>query len=179
LKIEVILSMSKTSKGGQIFSIDMVISASIFIIVITTVIFIWYSYSLRLEENIKNEDLQIKAFQISELLIKQRGIPYEWEKESNKVKVLGLVSSDRTFSTKKLREFVKLNKSSIKEKLNIENYDFYFSLKDLNGALFQLGDENPSEAGTKPTQNAKNVINIKRMGLYGDQEVIMEFTLWK
>ena len=42
-----------------------------------------------------------------------------------------------------------------------------------------MGDEDFSEVGIKPNINAKNVITIKRIGLYNGQNSFMEFTLWE
>ena len=171
--------MSQTSKRAQIFSIDLIMSAVIFIalIIITTSVF--YFYSLRIEDAIVNEDLQIKSMQITDLLIKTKGAPYNWEDDPNNVNIIGLVTSDRKFSTVKLREFVKLDENTIKEKFNIEGFNFYLTLKDLNGALYGIGDGDTSEVGTKPDLTAKNIITIKRIGLYNGQKSFMEFTLWK
>ena len=165
-------------KKAQIFSTDLMISASIFISLIIILISTFYFYSIRIRDNVKNEDLYIKTIQISDILLKTAGIPSDWETNSNNTKNIGLIDSDRIFSTSKIREFVNLSINTTKEKLNIEGYNFYFSLKDSNGALYNLTNSF-SETGIKPSLNAKWIIIIKRIGIYGGQKAYAEFILWE
>ena len=76
-------------------------------------------------------------------------------------------------------EFVKLDEDDVKDKLNIENVNFYFSLKDPQGALYAVGSGEFSEAGSKPNLEAKNVVAIQRIGVYSGQDAFMEFILWE
>lgn len=167
------------SKRGQVFSTDLVLSVSIFIILLLIVISFFYFYSLRISDAIKNEDLKFKALQISDVLAKSGGEPGNWESDPTNADVLGLAVSDRTFTTVKVKEFVKLDEDVIKNKLNIESFNFYFSLKDPNGALYDISDGDFSEVGSKPSLEAKKIVTIKRIVTYGGQEAFMEFSIWE
>lgn len=166
------------SKKAQIISTDLMISAVIFILLISFVFLTISRYQTSINENIASHDINIKALQISDLLIKSRGEPTNWEDDISKLNTPGLASRDRTLLITKITEFLDLDYSIIKEKFNIENFDFYFALKELNGALAEI-DESPIEAGLKPELNATNVVTIKRIVLYGGNEKQVEVTLWK
>ena len=171
--------MLKTYKKGQLFSTDLFISASIFLVLIISIIAVLTLYSVRFDETIKNEDIVLRALQITDILLKSEGEPYDWENNPGDVNVFGLVTSDRMFSTSKVREFVKLNENDVRDKLNVENVNFYFSLKDPQGALYAVGSGEFSEAGSKPSLEAKNVVAIQRIGVYSGQDAFMEFILWE
>lgn len=168
--------MSVMYEKGQVFSLDAVMSIVIFMFLILILISSWYFYILRLDDNVKDDDLQFKTFQVSELLMKKIGYPSNWD--NTNVQILGLVSNPRIISATKLQEFVEMSESDIKERLNIENFNFYFSLKDYNGAMFVVGSDF-SEVGTKPGIGAENVFTLRRIGIYGGEEVVLEFVLWK
>ena len=54
----------------------------------------------------------------------------------------------------------------------------YFALKEINGGVAKINGEE-AEKGIKPNLTSKNVLTIKRMVLYGQNEKIIEFTIWE
>ena len=165
-------------KRGQIFSTDLIISATIFIILISFIFFIFTRYQAKLNENINSNDIGIKAIQISDLIVQSNGDPSNWEKDSSKINTIGLVSNDRKISGSKVLEFIKLNYNTTRDKFNIRSFDFYFILKELNSASTSINGT-IIKSGKFPNSAAKNIITIKRLVLYGQNEKVMEFTLWK
>ena len=91
--------MLRTYKKAQLFSTDLFISASIFLVLIISVIAFFTFYSVRVDETIKNEDLNLRTLQITDLLLKSEGLPYNWEDDPGNLQIIGLVSDDRIFST--------------------------------------------------------------------------------
>ena len=165
-------------KKGQVFSTDLMMSAIIFIILISFLFFTMTKYQSKINEAIKSDDMGLKTLQISDLLVESTGDPVSWEKDISKLNVIGLVSSDRKLSDSKLQEFIKLSYNTTKDKFNIMAFDFYFILKDINGATTQINNT-LIKSGKTPNLDAKNIITIKRLVLYGQNEKILEFTLWK
>ncbi|MBI2499527.1 hypothetical protein HYV88_04770 [Candidatus Woesearchaeota archaeon] len=166
------------SKKGQVQSLDLFISATVFIILLVTLILVWDNFSKRLDNKIAYEDLSEKAIKITDILVETRGVPDKWENDADKVNVIGLVSNDRVLSSNKIEEFIDMEYDDVRELFNIEAYDFYFRIIDSNGALIQVHD-NDVELGNKPSLSSKFVITIQRIVLNGGSEVVLEFTLWE
>jgi len=170
--------MLKMHKKAQIFSTDLIISAAIFMILISFVFFTFSRYQTKIDDSIRIQDMNLKALQITELLVKSSGEPVNWEENVSKLNIAGLVSSDRRLLESKITEFIELEYNTTKEKLKIMPYEFYFALKEINGGVAKINGEE-AEKGIKPNLTSKNVLTIKRMVLYGQNEKIIEFTIWE
>ncbi len=113
----------------------------------------------------------IKTFQVSDALSKTKGSPQNWEQASSSVpQSIGLASSERKISTKKIVAFLALDKEDIEEVMNIKSYNFYFTIKN------QFGNETLVSHGSIPT--GKKAVNIARLVIYENNPSIMEFELW-
>jgi len=165
-------------KKGQVQSLDLFVSATVFIVLIVTLILVWDNFSKRLDAKVSYEDLSEKAIKITDVLVETRGVPDQWENDADKVNVIGLVSNDRVLSNNKIEEFIDMEYDDVKKLFNIEAYDFYFRIIDSNGAIIQV-DDNDAEFGNKPSLSSKFVITIQRVVLKGGSEVVLEFTLWE
>ena len=165
-------------KKGQVQSLDLFVSATVFIVLIVTLILVWDNFSKRLDAKVSYEDLSEKAIKITDVLVETRGVPDQWENDADKVNVIGLVSNDRVLSNNKIEEFIDMEYDDVKKLFNIEAYDFYFRIIDSNGAIIQV-DDNDAEFGNKPSLSSKFVITIQRVVLRGGSEFVLEFTLWK
>src|SRR3989338_3341372 len=75
------------NKKGQIFSIDLVVSVVVFIIIFIFLISLWNLYSDRLQENVSSEEMYLVSFQISDILLRTPGTPNNWEASSNAVTI--------------------------------------------------------------------------------------------
>src|SRR3989344_564481 len=165
-------------KKGQVQSLDLFVSATVFIVLIVTLILVWDNFSKRLDAKVSYEDLSEKAIKITDVLVETRGVPDQWENDADKANVIGLVSNDRVLSNNKIEEFIDMEYDDVKKLFNIEAYDFYFKIIDSNGAIIQV-DDNDVEFGNKPSLSSKFVITIQRVVLRGGSEFVLEFTLWK
>lgn len=163
-------------KKGQLVTIDFVGSVAIYVFVFIGIIVFWNIYSLRFDAILGGKEMAFKAVKITDLLVENLGVPTDWN-ETN-VAVVGLVSNDRKLDVDKLSAFKNVTYSEIKELFNIELFDFYFRIVDLNGALVNANGQF-MEIGNLPGGNKESIIKIRRLVLYGSQKVILEFSMWK
>ncbi len=158
------------SKKSQLAIMDAIMAISVFVLLIMSVVFIWNDYSVRLGEKININRMQIKAFQITNSLIKTAGVPTAWEVNSTNVEHIGLATKDRSLSKEKVNAFINLSYNKTREVFNINmEYDFYFRLKDLKNNTINI-------TGLSPRNT---IINLQKPVLYENKESIMEFALWK
>jgi len=155
-------------RKSQIVSADLFMAVSVFVILITTIIFSWNLYYTRLNERIAYNDMMVNAFQVSDLLVKSKGKPPGWN--STNVGIVGLAEYDRNISTRKVNSFTNISYDELKELFNTERYEFYFQIKHLNGtAMNSYGKE----------FNGTYSINIRRHVIHENEKAIMDFRLWK
>ena len=161
----------KQDKKSQIVMIDLMMAMFIFIVLLTAIMLFWNRYTLTANKQIEYEEAQFMAYQISDLLVKAKGKPLDWEKNLSNVHVIGLASSDRIISTSKVNAFLNISYNNSKKILNIPYYDFSFQIKDLGGnnitALY----------GKKAGEDF--IISLRRYVLYENEKAIMELKLWK
>ena len=155
---------------GQAAITDLFIAISVFIILTTIITLTWNLYNIRLVNRFEYDDMIIKTFQVSDALSKSKGVPDNWEslKDKTKIQVVGLAENERKISTQKLTQFLDLNETEIKEKMNINLYNFYFTIRNQTQVLVSHG--------RIPT--GKKSVNIARLVIYNSKPSIMEFALW-
>ena len=164
-------------KKAQVVTTDFILSVGVFILLILGVIIFWNNYSTRFNMNVENRELELLAIKITDLLVESPGIPSGWN-ETYTVEVIGLVNTDRTLDQNKLNAFRNLTYATIKEKFNIEAYDFYFKIVDLNGATLMINGQF-MEIGSFPGLDEDSIVKIRRFVVFGSQKVILELSMWK
>jgi hypothetical protein len=176
--------MSSYHKQGQAAVTDLFIAISVFIILITITTLTWDLYRVRLNNRIEFDDMIITAFQISDVLIKTKGIPDDWEKNTGDPEVIGLIATEKILSAEKVNAFVgsgppQLTYEEIKNLFNINEYDFYFTINKRNpdGTKQLIANQ-----GLVPT--GRYNVNLARLiiyqgGPYPGEPHFMEFSLWK
>ena len=165
--------MRRNPKKGQAAVTDLFIAISVFIILITIMTLTWNLYNLRLQNRFDYDDMMTKAFQVSDVLIKSKGNPVDWETDPNSTIVIGLSSNDRIISKTKVETFTDedlFNESKLKDILKVNQFNYYFVLRHLNGTLIHT-------RGLFPSGNL--AINLARLVLYDDIPVFLEFAVWK
>lgn len=158
-------------KRAQLAVTDLFIALFIATILIVIIIFAWNRYTVILEDNVGYEEMQIIAFQVSDLLVKSEGEPEDWENDPSNVDVIGLASSDRELSPKKVEAFVNLSYNITSKSLGVELYHYYFQLKHINGTKM-------AEHGVIFPSN-RSVVNVPRLVMYENEEAVVEFAVWK
>lgn len=90
-------------KKSQIFSIDLMAAILIFIFVINFAYVLHSDYMNEASEKQSNNIIKIRGLQISDLLIKSKGVPVDWN--TTDVQQIGLVYDDFIFNPRKLSDF--------------------------------------------------------------------------
>lgn len=161
----------KPNKKSQIFTIDLMVAMFIFIVLLTAIMLMWNRYIVIANNQIEYNEAQIMAYQVSDLFVKTKGKPSNWEENSSNALIIGLASSDRIISTAKVNAFLNISYNNSKKILNIPYYDFSFQINDL------LGNNLTNFYGN--TAEGDFIISLKRYIFYENEKAIMEFQLWK
>lgn len=138
----------EASKGNEMevysrgsVSFDFVFASLIFILILGFSIVAYSSYAdnYLLIEN--KRTLEASALSISEILVKSKGQPSNWENDVSGLEVLGLAESENTLSTDKVSVFDSLSVNQTKSLLGITN-DFFISIESVDGeTLFSKGND--------------------------------------
>src|SRR3989344_8398280 len=129
-------------KKAQTSIIDFLIATIIFTILIGISILTLYNYNNKVIEDISYEDIQVKAIQITDSLIKNEGNPTRWEDNISSALVIGLAENDRIIKKEKLDAFADINHSYGVKLLNTGEYNYYFKLKSTVGGLSPINTTN-------------------------------------
>ncbi len=155
-------------KRSQAASTDLFMAVFVFIILITAIISCWNLYNKQINERLIYEYMIVNAFQVSDLLVKSRGTPLEWN--STNVDTVGLAVNDRHISSQKLSSFNNITYDTLKNLFNIERYEFYFQINYPNRTM------RDSYGGEF---NGTYSVNIRRHVMYENEKTTIDFKLWK
>ena len=163
----------KTRKKAQMNSIDAFFALSIFIIILVLFTVTLNNYNYKLSERVDYDNMVAKAFQISDLLVKNEGRPVDWGATNITAEIIGIASEDRVLSETKINRLRNLSVNQTKSIFKIYGNNFYISLKNSSGG-------NITSYGNPFNQSSsKKVVNIKRYVLYNNASTILEFSIWK
>ena len=158
-------------KQGQIFSTDAVVSLIAFTIVLIVILATWNLYSLRLNQNVDSEELNLIAFQVSNILTKNHGVPSNWQSSPEDVEVIGLLSSPGKVDENKLNTFLTMGYNLTKQTFNIERFEYSFFVQDVSGQVLNFSGINVS--------NAEQSVSVNNLVLVNNETRELIFTLWK
>lgn len=131
---------------GQIFIYDAVFALAIFLLLFISLLAVWQSSFDSINDSRKLEEMKTKAINASDLLVFTKGSPDNWHNISlNDVNSVGLVSSARVIDSNKLNAFQSSEYASLKNKMNLPEYDFHLSLEQDNAVVFEKGEQPGSE----------------------------------
>src|SRR3989338_111415 len=142
--------MNINIKKGQTGVFDLIVAVFIATIAIMALALSWDRSISKLNEKNEVNDLQIKLYQISDLLITSEGNKDEWDELIDKVPPeyptsLGLAKQDRVLYKEKIDNLS--NIGNIEELLNIEPYGFQIVVKELRGDVIQTIGSSPLYVG--------------------------------
>jgi len=161
------------SKKGQMFSLDLVLSMVIFIVIFIFVFSLWNLYILRLTESSQTEEMQLIAFQVSEVLFGTEGIPQDWNTDVEDIIVLGLAGKeDGTLDSTKVNAFFELDYNETKEFFNIERFEYYLTIKNLQG-------ETIDTMGNKNSKEGVEQVSVRRFVFIDDYKREVILILWE
>jgi len=177
----------KTRKG-QVFTWDLAISVSIFLIVLAMLFYMWDSTTSKATETKEIYEIESIATDVTEQLIRTSGVPHDWENSSKYnvtyINAIGLADIEpRILNEEKILKFVNssyINYSSARSLLGTQRYDFYFKMTYFNETIneTQLAiNGTPIYAGEQPSHEAF-AITARRTAILNDTIVRVYFTVW-
>ena len=165
------MAIPHTSKG-QFFSIDLVLSLVVFAIIFVFVLSLWNIYSLRLNEKINGEEIELLAFQISDILVDSQGIPGNWQQDVSTLQIIGLQQYPGSLQNDKITAFLAFDYAQSKQLFNIERFEYQFRVLDRTGNVLNL-------KGMAYNTSTKEIASVKRLVLLDNQTRQIIFTMWK
>lgn len=193
--------LSKKFKGkrAQVSSGELLMAYFIFFLVLTMAITIWSNTTEKIKGSERFYDLEETAVDLAEKLVRTGGVPSTWDKEN--VTVIGLANEPRVLDQGKVLEFLDMMNDSAynnpctgisnyecnKPILGMGKYEFYFTLKDINGTTMEI--ENIScITGRAPIDEIEKLTVVRTAILeggivrviltvwYGEKEIITPVT---
>ena len=161
------------NKKAQLFSLDGLTSMFICIIMVLFILAMWNLYSLRLNENITAEEMQLFAFQITDLMINYEGMPSNWHNDPLNASVIGLQDENRGLHEKKLNTLMTMNYTRVKQLLNIERFEYFMEVYDDNGNLLNSSGSSPEN------QTVEGQVAALRFSTIGNAARQIRLTLWR
>ncbi|MEM4244850.1 MAG: hypothetical protein QW404_00870 [Candidatus Nanoarchaeia archaeon] len=123
-------------------------------------------------DDLEDEEMQLHAFHITDMLVKTPGVPSRWEVSPQNVTVLGLASDDRVLSAEKIDAMANLSYETTKDLFDIHPYDYSLKVKTFGGVTLK-------ELGLNYTSQDTKRVNLYRYVIFNGQRALFEFTVWK
>jgi hypothetical protein len=163
-------------RKAQAWSMDFAASVVIFITALAIAIFA-LNYTLNQnQQTIEMNVMENAAMSASDALVRQPGIPEDWN--SSSVVTLGLASQENILNESKLQNFLSMDNDTIKTLLGIGNYNFYFEVRYPNGSLASLPNGEQIGKGDQPS-GASTIIPVERYVIYMEKIARLRLVLWK
>ena len=159
------------NKKAILFSTDLLVSMLVFLVVLIFFISVWNIYSERLASNVEAEEIQLLAFQITDLMVRSQGVPENWHINSTNISTIGFKESHDVLSQDKLDTFFSLDYNLTKTLFNINRYEYQFEVRDSNGNL--IGSTNNSVV------NSNTLIAVNRLAQVNNETQEIIFKIWK
>lgn len=178
-------------RRAQVSSGELVVAYFIFFLVLALVITRWSETIGDIEESEGLYNLESVSVDIAEKLVRTRGVPSRWDIEN--VSVIGLAEEPRVLNPEKVLIFLDMMNDSAfnnppcndatisnyecnKPLLGIGKYDFYFTLKDINGSIMDV--ENKSGfAGREPPGDIEG-LTVTRTAILNEQIARVILIIW-
>jgi hypothetical protein len=138
-------------KKGQAAITDLFVALAIFIVLIIVTTTIWNLYNVRLRNRMAYDDIAIKSFQVSDILLKTGGNPLNWNSfywddgkfsqvEIDNIIYPGLIERDLFVPYEKIKALEEFNESNIKEVFHSGRYNFGIRVINSTGeVIYNMG----------------------------------------
>lgn len=155
-------------KSGQVWSLDLITSIVIFLMVLIPLFFLWTHVNTQSQQQMLFDETENLALSVSDALIRTKGVPEHWDAPG--VNMIGLASEENVLNATKVSYFLSMGSSDYNRTRAIltGGYDFFFNLTDLNGTSYGV-------IGSKP--EGMMIIPVERYCLYNERIVKLEFSL--
>ncbi len=135
--------MNRINKRGQIFTWDFIFATGIFLVILAGIVYLWDSTIYEIDSSEKNYEINWILGTVAGQLIGTPGIPEDWWKNPDDVRVLGLVDAEGYMSYSRILDIDKLlhfsnmskNYSVLRNRLlGTGEYEFYAEFSCLNSS---------------------------------------------
>ena len=134
-------------KKGQAAITDLFVAIGIFIVLITITSVLWNLYHIRLINRMDHDDIVVKTFQVSDLLLKTSGSPDNWDylvleddATSADIEFIGIIDEEYKIPYDKINALRVLGEDEIKEVFHAGQYRFGLRIKDAESVIvFSVG----------------------------------------
>lgn len=157
------------SRRSQLNVSDLFLAASICVVLIGAVIFIYSHYTEKYESRQVFNRLQLSAINTADILARTPGRPGNWELNWTTAGMIGLAHDDRNISEAKLNSFLNMSYNLSRELIGISE-DYRFRLHYIDGSMI-------AEKGINAT--GKEAVGVERRVLYNGENAILSFVIWE
>ncbi|MCJ7478573.1 MAG: hypothetical protein MUP63_00145 [Candidatus Nanohaloarchaeota archaeon QJJ-7] len=173
------------SRKGQMFTVDMIASVLIFILIVNLSMMTWNIAQRNSVMFNEERSLRDRAAQISDILIRTPGHPEDWNADN--VEIIGLTAPDHVLSREKLEEFDSLSYSEQSKLLRIRQNDFQLEISK-EGQLVNVSSDGGNltlSFGQPPSESSGTVVVDERRVLVNESEkrgyspAILRTVLWR
>jgi len=156
---------------GQVSTYDFFIAMILFLFLFLTLNFVWMQNTVSAEENREQGNIQFRALQAIDSMLKTRGWPPNWELDPAGVKTIGLAEEKGKIDSEKLAAFQSMDYTDSKNALGIADLNYFFEF-DANGTADDFNKGNPVPV---------NVIGltIQRMVQFKGEKAIVRFNVFR
>ncbi|OYT54388.1 MAG: hypothetical protein B6U72_02825 [Candidatus Altiarchaeales archaeon ex4484_2] len=188
-------NMRLGNNRGQAFSVESIFAYLIFLIVFSSVIFLWNQSTANIMQAEHSVEVQDLGMVITENLVRTRGIPENWtdydylseDSDNLGVEIIGLADESRILEEDKVIAFMDMmnssnnNYTSHKWLLGLSKprfqLEFYFTITDLNGTLYNMSGR-LLQTGRPPSEDAIYKFPIVRTAILEDEIVKVKLVVW-
>ncbi len=163
-------------RKAQLFSVDVGLTFLVFVGFIVIFTTLWNQSVKQLDESLEKQNLQEKIFYYSDYLVRTKGYPENWN--NSNVLLIGFAgNNENVLLTSKIDNFMLLNYSFAKNRMNLEGNEFYLKIIDVihNQTLYSYGNMS--------YQDSKELIQITRFCLVNNTSKLIPSKLvlgvWK
>lgn len=128
--------MLRAGRRGQIVSYDLLVAVVVFLLIFTFSIVLWVDNLNKVVSEQALGEMQFAATELTDALISSQGNPSNWHILPSYDKI-GLVEEKRVISIDRLNAFRSENYLTLKEKMNIEDYNFYITIDTDTNTVFE------------------------------------------
>ncbi len=157
---------------GQTFSFELLVIVPLFFLIF--LIFLNTYENLPIEE--KNKDMLLKGITVLDNLIESPGYPVDWNYEN--VERIGLCYDRGKIDSNKLKEFIKINETTLYNSLNTGKYNLFINLQYPNRTVFSVLDNETKIGNPSYGEETSEVIFLREYVVYENEKLILEVVLW-
>ena len=147
-------------KKAQLFTTDAIVATAIVALILGLMMFYWTISATEINKRQDMDEIQRASLDTSNYLMK-----------------IGLVNKSNTFDRNKLLELAGCNYTTYDDQIGLSGFGYFINLTYINGTQVTIGS-NITQCGGDYT-NSTDIMSVRRMGAFNNNEVIMKLYVWK